>query len=59
MYTESYLEAIAAHDPLLAEQLAAGKAPPHRPVWNSNNLTETRDLTEDEAEQLEDWIPRQ
>jgi hypothetical protein len=57
MYTKSYLDAVSAHDPILAEQLAAGKVPPHRPVWNSNNLTETRDLTEDEVQELEDWIP--
>jgi hypothetical protein len=56
MYSQSYLDEVQKYDPVLAAQLKAGNVPPHRPVWNQNNLTETRDLSENESLKLELWI---
>ncbi len=58
MYTTAYLDEVRKFDPILAQQLQTGKVPEHRPVWSSNNLTETRDLVADEAQRLEVWIQR-
>ena len=56
MYSAEYVEEVAKFDPILAEKFKANERPVHRPVWSSNNLTETRDLTEAESEKLEFWI---
>ena len=56
MYSKEYIEEVAKFDPILAEKFAKNERPVHQAVWNSNNLSETRDLTPDEADALEFWI---
>ena len=55
MFSKEYLERVKKNDPILAQMLRSGTAPDHHPVWDQNDLVETRDLSDDEAKKLLDW----
>jgi hypothetical protein len=60
-HSESYLKEISKSDPILAQNIREGTLEPRKSfneLWMETNpgLTETRSLTDDEAQVFEDWL---
>ena len=56
MYSKEYVDEVARFDSILAEKFKNGGRIVHQAVWNSNDLSETREVTDQEIEKLEFMI---